>query len=75
MIQRPTRPTDQDILDAIRSGDSNLTVLITDRLRPEHGDVPVAWVRGRLHRLEADGYVTRAETVYKTQINWKVAPV
>lgn len=70
-----TRPTDDDIIAALKQGSSRkLTAYVRDILARTHGrELKTGWVLARLKYLEASGKVRRVPTSYKTQIAWAVA--
>lgn len=66
-----TRPTEQDILDAVFQCSPAMTIHVTGRLRRQHGyDLKTGWVLGRLYKLEAEGKVKQVATVYRVQKRW-----
>lgn len=72
MVTEANLPTDQDILDAVRKyGNRAITSVAASILRQKFGNrFSTAWVRVRLFRLEADGYVKRVPSSYRVQHCW-----
>jgi len=68
-----SKPTDEEIIQALTGHGRCMTYVVTNILRRKYWPLDTAYILRRLKRLEEAGKVRRVRSSYAVQICWEAA--